>query len=132
VVKRLSRKESALVNQYLKRIADRNLTKAGNNLEKIGQTMAKKEWSRGYHNALHGMYSALKSRNLQYVYIGQLHPDDPKKIDGLRRKFLEQSKNALQKDFDKGYFAAWSDYLRILKTTMSKKNSFNDTSLSRT
>lgn len=116
MVKKLTRKEAVLVNQYLKLIADRKLTDARRNLEVLRQTLADKEWRKGYYHALQGMSLALRSRDPRYVYISQINSaGDPKDFDVVRRKLLEQSRNSLQKDFDKGFFTAWSDYLKILK-----------------
>jgi len=127
MIKLISRKESTLINQFFKFIADRKLTDAGRKLERLGQTMTEKQWSRGYYNALQGMSLAFKSRDHRYVYISQIDSDDPKKINSVRRKFLEQSRNPLQSDFDKGFFTAWLDYLRFLKKSISKKmTSYNE------
>ena len=121
MVKPFSRKEVALVNQYLKLIVNKKLTDARGKLERLSQTMAENEWSRGYYNALRGMSTALKSRNSRYAYISQLDPYDSKKIEGVRKEFLEQSRDPLQSDFDKGFFTAWLDYLKSLKKYTVKK-----------
>jgi hypothetical protein len=56
MVKPLSRKEVTLVNQYLKLISNGKLTDARRKLERLGQTIAEKEWSKGYYNALQGIF----------------------------------------------------------------------------
>jgi hypothetical protein len=129
MVKPLSRKETALVNQYLKLIVNKKFTDARGKLERLSQTMIDKEWSKGYYNALQGMSIALKSRNSRYAYIRQLDPYDLKKVKSVRKAFLEQSRDPLQSDFDKGFFTAWSDYLKLFKNNLSKKRASEDTSL---
>jgi hypothetical protein len=132
MVKPLSRKEATLVNQYLKLISDRRFTDAKGKLDRLGQTIAEKEWSKGYYNALQGIFLALKSKNPRNAYVSRIDKDSPKKIDVARREFLEQSRNPLQRDFDKGFFTAWSDYLRVLKKRMSKKRTSDSSSLPKT
>ncbi len=129
MVKQLSRKEVILVNKVLKLLIERKLKDAGKALEKLELTMAEKEWSKGYFNALQGMSLALKSKNSRYIYLNQITTDDSKKIDDIRKKFLKQTHNALHKDFDKGFFSAWSDYLKLLKNNIPQKRASEDTSL---
>lgn len=121
MVKQLSRKEVILVNRVLKLLIERKLKDAGKALEKLELTMAEKEWSKGYFNALQGMSLALKSKDFRYVYLNQITTDDSKKIDDIRKKFLKQAQNSLHKDFDKGFFSAWSDYLKLLKNNIAKR-----------
>lgn len=127
--KQLSRKELILVNRLLKLLINRKLRDAGKALEKLELTMTEKEWSKGYFNALQGMSLALKSKDSRYIYLNQITNEDSKKIDDMRKKFLKQAQNALHKDFDKGFFSAWSDYLKLLKNNTAKKRASEDTSL---
>ncbi len=129
MVKQLSRKEVFLVNRVLKLFIERKLKDAEKTLEKLELTMAEKEWSKGYFNALQGITLALKSKDSRYLYLTQIPMDDSKKIDDIRKKFLKQTQNSLHKDFDKGFFSAWSDYLKLLKNKIAKQRKSEDTSL---
>lgn len=129
MVKQLSRKEVFLVNRVLKLFIERKLKDAEKTLEKLELTMAEKEWSKGYFNALQGITLALKSKDSRYLYLTQIPMDDSKKIDDIRKKFLKQTQNSLHKDFDKGFFSAWSDYLKLLKNKIAKQRNSEDTSL---
>jgi len=129
MVKQLSKKEVFLVNRVLKLFIERKLKDAEKTLEKLELTMAKKEWSKGYFNALQGITLALKSKDSRYLYLTQIPMDDSKKIDDIRKKFLKQTQNSLHKDFDKGFFSAWSDYLKLLKNKIAKQRNSEDTSL---
>ncbi len=129
MVKQLSRKEIFLVNRVLKLFIERKLKDAEKTLEKLELTMAEKEWSKGYFNALQGITLALKSKDSRYLYLTQIPMDDSKKIDDIRKKFLKQTQNSLHKDFDKGFFSAWSDYLKLLKNKIAKQRNSEDTSL---
>jgi len=103
------------VKQYFKSVIEKRLTDAGRILDRLEQTATDNNWKKGYIKALQGIFLVLKSRNLRYAYIGQIHEDDPKKINGARRRLLKKSRNHLQRDFDKGFFTAWVDYLKVLK-----------------
>jgi len=35
-----------------------------------------------------------------------------------RREFLKQAKSKLQADYDRGFFSAWADYMRVLVKTL--------------
>ena len=129
MVKQLSKKEIFLVNRVLKLFIERKLKDAEKTLEKLELTMAEKEWSKGYFNALQGITLALKSKDSRYLYLTQIPMDDSKKIDDIRKKFLKQTQNSLHKDFDKGFFSAWSDYLKLLKNNIAQKRASEDTSL---
>ena len=129
MVKQLSRKEVTLVNRVLKLFIERKLKDAEKPLEKLELTMAKREWSKGYFNALQGITLALKSKDSRYLYLTQIPTDDSKKIGDIRKKFLKQTQNSLHKDFDKGFFFAWTDYLKLLKNNITKKRNSEDTSL---
>ncbi len=129
MVKQLSRKEVILVNRVLKLFIDRKLKDAEKMLEKLELTMAEKEWSKGYFNALQGITLALKSKDSRYLYLTEIPTDDSKKIDDIRKKFLKQTQNSLHKDFDKGFFSAWSDYLKLLKNKITKQRTSEETSL---
>jgi hypothetical protein len=129
MVKQLSKKEVFLVNRVLKLFIERKLKDAEKTLEKLELTMAEKEWSKGYFNALQGITLALKSKDSRYLYLTQIPMDDSKKIDDIRKKFLKQTQNSLHKDFDKGFFSAWSDYLKLLKNKIAKQRNSEDTSL---
>ena len=120
MVKQLSRKETILINRILKLLIDRKLTDAGRVLEKLESNMTKKEWNKGYFNALQGMSIALKSKDSRYIYIHQIPTDDYQKIEEMRKEFLKQAQNSLHQDFDQGFFYAWSDYLKLLKNHIYK------------
>ena len=113
--KQLSRKEVLYVNRAFRLLIDRKFTEAGRLLEKLELTMTEKEWSKGYFHALEGMILALKSKDSRYVYFNQIDTENSKTIDDVRTKFINQTQNVLHKDYDRGFFSAWSDYLKLLK-----------------
>ena len=76
--------------------------------------MQKTEWNRGYFRALYGMYLSRKSNGDAYALFSRLDFSDKATLHTYRREFLEHVKNGLHGDFDRGYFSAWADCMRVL------------------
>ena len=104
----------ALVTRYFQLIVNRQFTEAERELERLKQKMHKTEYNRGYFRALYGMYLSRKSGNDNYALFSKLDLSDKAQLHMYRREFFEHTKNGLHGDFDRGYFAAWSDCMRIL------------------
>jgi hypothetical protein len=60
------------------------------------------------------MLLSRRSSNDSYALFSKLDLTDKAQLHLYRREFLEHTKNGLHGDFDRGYFSAWSDCLRIL------------------
>ena len=102
-----------LVTQYFQLLVNRQFTEAERNLEQIKQKMQKNEWNRGYFRALYGMYLSRKSSD-DYSLFSKLDFSDKVTLHEYKREFLEHTNNGLHGDFDKGYFSAWAECMRIL------------------
>jgi hypothetical protein len=104
----------ALVTRYFQLIVKRQFTEAARELERLKQKMHKTEWNRGYFRALYGMYLSRKTNSDAYALFSQLDLSDTEALHGYRREFLDHMRNGLHGDFDRGYFSAWADCMRIL------------------
>ncbi len=104
----------ALVTRYFQLIVNRQFTEATRELDRLKQKMHKTEWNRGYFRALYGMYLARKSNGDTYAFFSKLDLTDKAAMHGYRREFLNHMRNGLHGDFDRGYFSAWADCMRIL------------------
>ena len=104
----------ALVTRYFQLIVKRQFTEAERELERLKQKMQKTEYNRGYFRALYGMLLSRKSNSDNYSLFSKLDLTDKASIHIYRREFLEHTKNGLHSDFDRGYFSAWADCMRIL------------------
>ena len=104
----------ALVTRYFQLIVNRQFTEATRELERLKQKMQKTEWNRGYFRALYGMYLSRKSSGDAYSFFSKLDLTDKETLHGYRREFLDHMRNGLHGDFDRGYFSAWADCMRIL------------------
>jgi len=106
---------SALVTRYFQLLVARQFTEAERELERVKQKMHKTEWNRGYFRALFGMMLARKSNNNDaYSFFSKIDFNDKAALNSYRREFLDHVKSRMHGDFDRGFFSAWSDCLRIL------------------
>jgi hypothetical protein len=120
----------ALVTRYFQLIVSRQFTEAERELERVKQKMQKTEWNRGYFRALYGMYLSRKnSATDDYAFFAKIDITDKVNLHAYRKEFLEHMGNGLHGDFDRGYFSAWADCMRIL-TRMEIPNSQNGNSKS--
>lgn len=104
----------ALVTRYFQLLINRQFTEAARELERLKQKMQKTEWNRGYFRALYGMYLSKKNTDDSYAFFSKLDLSDTEALHNHRREFLDHMRNSLHADFDRGYFSAWADCMRIL------------------
>ena len=104
----------ALVTRYFQLITNRQFAEAERELERLKQKMHKTEWNRGYFRALYGMYLTQKSSTDNYAFFSKIDVTDKVALHESKKEFLEHTKNGLHGDFDRGYFSAWADCMRIL------------------
>jgi hypothetical protein len=77
--------------------------------------MHKTDWNRGYFRALYGMLLARRSNNDDsYAFFSKLDLSDKPALHFYRREFLDHLRNRLHGDFDRGFFSAWADCMRVL------------------
>lgn len=104
----------ALVTRYFQLLVERQFTEAERELERLKQKMQKTEWNRGYFRALYGMYLSRKNNADNYAFFSKLDLSDKPALHNYRKEFLDHMKNGLHGDFDRGFFSAWADCMRIL------------------
>jgi hypothetical protein len=104
----------ALVTRYFQLLVNRQFTEAQRELERLKQKIQKTEWNRGYFRALRGMYLSRKSNGDSYSFFSKLDLSDTVALHAYRKEFLDHMRNGLHGDFDRGYFSAWADCMRIL------------------
>ncbi|HJX02547.1 MAG TPA: hypothetical protein VJ439_01650 [Candidatus Bathyarchaeia archaeon] len=104
---------SALVTRYFQLLASRQFTEAERELERIKGKMQKTDWNRGYFRALYGMFLSRRANGDSYAFFPKLDLGDKATLHTYRREFLEHVGNKLHGDFDRGYFSAWADCMRV-------------------
>jgi len=105
---------SALVTRFFQLLVKRRFAEAERELERIKQKMHKTEWNRGYSRALQGMLIARKSNNDNYTFLSKLDLNDKDALKDYRKEFRGHVKSKLHENFDRGFFSAWSDCMRVL------------------
>lgn len=104
----------ALVTRFFQLLVNRQFTEAERELEKLKQKMHKTEWNRGYFRALYGMCLSRKTNGDTYAFFPKLDLSDKAALHAYRREFLEHTRNGLHGEFDRGFFSAWADCMRVL------------------
>ncbi len=105
---------SALVTRYFQLVTNRQFTEAERELDRIKQKMQKTEWNRGYFRALYGIFLSRRSNGDSYAFFPKLDLSNKATLNAHRREFLGHVGNKLHGDFDRGYFSAWADCMRVL------------------
>jgi len=106
---------SALVIRYFQLLVNRQFSEAERELERLKQKIHKTEWNRGYFRALYGMLLARRANNNDsYAFFSKLDLNDVEALQSYRREFLGHVKSGLHGDFDRGFFSAWADCMRVL------------------
>jgi len=102
------------VTRFFQLVTGRQFAEAERILERLKQKMQMSERNRGYFQALFGMLLAQRNNDDRYAFLSNLNINDKKELQTHRREFLRQSEHRLHADYDRGYFSAWADYMRIL------------------
>jgi hypothetical protein len=61
------------------------------------------------------MYLTRKNNGDAYALFSKLDLNDKVTLHEYKREFLNHTRNGLHGDFDRGYFSAWTDCMRILE-----------------
>ena len=115
----------ALVTRYFQLLVNRQFTEAERELERLKEKIQRTEWNRGYFRALYGMYLTRKNNGDGYALFAKIDFSDKESLHAYRREFLDHMRNGLHGDFDRGYFSAWADCMRVL-TRMEIQSSQNN------
>ena len=100
------------VVRFFQLMRTRRFAEAERVLERIKQKTNETEWNSGYLHALDGIVLATKS-NDSYAFVKNLNFEDEKDLKKNRKEFLKEYKNKVNTDYDRGFFAAWADYMLL-------------------
>jgi len=101
-----------LVFRFFQLLEKRQFAEAERMLE-LKERMADTEWNKGYYQALSGMALSLRSKD-DMSFMATANLKDEKELKRYRREFLKQSSNKIHANYDRGFFSAWTDYMRTL------------------
>jgi hypothetical protein len=107
--------------KFFESLIQGRLKESEKNYEKIiiseGMDSEKK---RGYIKALEGLLFTLKSNDDRYLYFAKESFDDDT-LHKLEKEFSDHINNPLRSEYDRGYFSALVDYIKILKKRPPKE-----------
>jgi len=104
----------AFVTRFFQLVAKRQFAEAERILERLRERIQKTRWNKGYFRALQGILLAQKSNNDRYAFLSNMSPTTEEQLKNYRREFTKHAKNRLHADYDRGFFSAWADYMRLL------------------
>ena len=107
------------VVRFFQLVKGRRFAQADRVLERIRLKTNETEWNSGYLHALDGILLAQKSGD-SYAFLKNVNFDDEKDLKKFRKEFLKEYKNKIHADYDRGFFAAWADYMLISKKSLAK------------
>jgi len=113
----------ALMTRFFQLVSERKFAEAERVLERIHARMEgsrKKEFNKGYLDALNGIILSHRSSSGSYEFFSNLDRND---ISALKKHYKDFKKNAISRfhaDYDRGYFSALTDFLRVIIKTVSK------------
>lgn len=102
------------VTRFFQLVAERRFAEAERMLERSRKRARKNEWNKGYFQALSGILLAQRSNDDRYLFLPHINPTDEDELKNYRRDFLEHTRNMIHADYDRGFFSAWNDYIRVL------------------
>ena len=102
------------VTRFFQLITTRQFAEAERVLERIKQKITMSDRNRGYYQALYGMLLTQRNGDDRYAFLTNFDMADKKELHSSRREFLRQSEHRLHADYDRGFFSAWAEYMRIL------------------
>ena len=114
------------VVRFFQLLKGRRFAEAERVLERIRQKTNQTEWNSGYLHALDGVILAQKS-NDSYAFIKNVNFEDEKELKKSRKEFLKEYKNKIHSDYDRGFFAAWADFMLILTKDLTNPETSNQT-----
>lgn len=118
---------STFVIRFFQLVGKRQFAEAERVLERLKLKARKNERNRGYLQALHGIFLASKSNDDQYLFLSNVNLKDKGELEKYRREFLKHTRDSLHAEYDRGFFSAWAEYMRILlKLIKSEEHSIQD------
>jgi len=113
----------ALLTRFFQLVSERKFAEAERVLERIRVRMKnneKKEFNKGYLDALNGIILSLRSSSGSYEFFSNLDLTDVSALKKHYRDFQRNARSMFQADYDRGYFSALTDFFRVILKIISK------------
>lgn len=112
------------ITRLFQLVSERRFAEAERTLERITAKMekgGKKEFNRGYLKALEGVILTGRSGSDTYEFFGSLDLKDVGALKRHHKDFLSNAKSRFHADYDRGYFSALADYVRVVLRTAGSR-----------
>jgi len=113
----------AFMTQFFHLVSQRKFAEAERILERITVRMKKRgeqEYNRGYLEALSGIILTYRSSGESYEFFSNLDLNDVEALKRHYKDFKENAQKRFHADYDRGYFSALADYMRVALQTARK------------
>ena len=110
----------ALMTRFFQLVSERKFAESDRVLERISVRMKKEEnneFNRGYIDALRGIILTNRVSGENYEFFNNLNLNNIQELKRQYKDFSDQSQSKFHADYDRGYFSALSDYMRIIIST---------------
>jgi ATP/maltotriose-dependent transcriptional regulator MalT len=114
----------ALVTRLLQLVSERKFAEAERILERITAKMKKsgqQEFNRGYLEALSGIILTYRSSGESYEFFSTLNLNDVEALKKHYRDFKQNTESRFHAEYDRGYYSALADYIRVVLRTVKGK-----------
>jgi ATP/maltotriose-dependent transcriptional regulator MalT len=114
----------ALVTRLFQLVSERKFAEAERILERITAKMKKsgqQEFNRGYLEALSGIILTYRSSGESYEFFSALNLNDVEALKKHYRDFKQNAESRFHAEYDRGYYSALADYLRVVLRTVKGK-----------
>ena len=109
-----------MMTRLFQLVSQRKFAEAERVLERITVRMKKRgqqEFNRGYLEALGGIVLTYRSSGESYEFFSNLDLNDVEALKKHYKGFKENAQSRFHADYDRGYFSALSDYMRVVIKT---------------
>jgi ATP/maltotriose-dependent transcriptional regulator MalT len=111
----------ALMTRLFQLVSERKFAEAERILERITVKMKKsgqQEFNRGYLEALSGIILTYRSSGESYEFFSNLNMNDTEALKRYYSDFKGNAESRFHADYDRGYFTALADYMRVVLKTV--------------
>lgn len=110
-----------LMARFFQLVLRRQFAEAERIFERLQTKMKKNEWNTGYLQALSGILLVQRSGDERYALLTGLNLEEEGELKRNRRDFLNLAADDYQAEYDRGYFSAWADFLRVVPRVREKQ-----------
>ena len=101
------------VVRYLELLIEKRLSEAEKKLTQLREKNDSSDWTRGYLKALDGLLLSYRTESNTYIHFPAVNME--KRLKALKKDFQQISTNELHADYDRGYFKALVEYLKVVE-----------------